>query len=121
MSAQRRTTLGYFGKLVETASVTAALFATSIFCMSQDVPVETGLSDLQLAPTSRSSNGDTATAPETKPSVDVTPGIQKENDFDYSTLADIRKNFLLRTKYTKYYLGKETFELPILTEVYPIY
>ncbi len=45
----------------------------------------------------------------------------KENDFDYSTLADIRKNFILRTKYTKYYLGKETLELPILTEVYPIY
>ena len=45
----------------------------------------------------------------------------KESDFDYSILADIRKNFLLRTKYTKYYLGKETFELPILTEVYPIY
>lgn len=45
----------------------------------------------------------------------------KESDFDYSILADIRKNFLLRTKYTKYYLGKETLELPILTEVYPIY
>ena len=44
----------------------------------------------------------------------------KESDFDYSILADIRKNFLLRMKYTKFYLRKGG-KLPMLTEVYPIY
>lgn len=45
----------------------------------------------------------------------------KENDFDYNILADIRKNFLLRMKYTKYCMTKEATGLPMLTEVYPIY
>lgn len=44
----------------------------------------------------------------------------KESDFDYSILADIRKNFLLRMKHTKFYLRKGG-RLPMLTEVYPIY
>ena len=44
----------------------------------------------------------------------------KESDFDYSILADIRKNFLLRMKYTKFYLRKGG-RLPMLTEVYLIY
>ncbi len=45
----------------------------------------------------------------------------KESDFDYSILTDIRKNFLLRMKYTKYHLEKDAIGLPILTETYPIY
>ena len=44
----------------------------------------------------------------------------EESDFDYSILADIRKNFLLRMKYTKFYL-RNGGRLPILTEVYLIY
>ena len=44
----------------------------------------------------------------------------KESDFDFSILADIRKNFLLRMKYTKFYL-RNGGRLPMLTEVYLIY
>lgn len=45
----------------------------------------------------------------------------KETDFDYNILADIRKNFLLRIKYTRYQLTKEAQGLPLFVEAYRIY